>query len=205
MDSKKVFAVTAVSVLLIVAIAYLFMGEDENQYMVFVDEPETSEDMMFIACLSSIVVRNNYNPMFILGNGSLTDHQLWTIEHMTIKDVPKLLFTNSEDVLATVSSQVENVEAFPRTPGILREFKGFDGEITVASYKEALWVAPLANLENKMMTIGKSTYDYQENVWGELAALGVPADYIVVTNPEDYLTEGFITEGILSQDQGYAQ
>jgi hypothetical protein len=92
-----------------------------------------------------------------------------TIEHMSIKDVPKLLFTNSEEVISSVQSQVDNVEVFEKNNDILLDFKGFDGTISVGSYEEALWVAPLANLENKMITVGKSTYKYQEDVWGEMA------------------------------------
>jgi hypothetical protein len=170
--------------------------------MVFVEEPQTEEDMMFIAALSSLVVHDGYHPMFILENGSLDNYQMWTIDHMEIKDVPKLLFTDSEDVVASVSSQVEGVEVYERTPKTLMDFRGFDGYINVGSYKEALWVAPLANYENKMIVPGKSTYSYQEDVWGELAGLGVDANYVIVTNPEDYKTDIFFTEGISYKEDG---
>lgn len=213
MDRKKVFAVAVTSLLILAVLVYVLMGEEEKkrhvatidlpqQYMILVEEPETQEDMLFIAALTPLVVREEYNPLFILGNGSLTDHQLWTIEHMTIKDVPKLLFTNSEDVFTSVSSQVEGVIPFAKSNEILRDFKGFDGEITVASYEEALWVTPLATMENKMITVGKSTYQYQEEVWGELSALGIDANYVVVTNPMDYLTDEFYTMGIAYKQDG---
>jgi hypothetical protein len=213
MDRKKVFAVAVTSLLVLAIFVYLLMGEEEKkrhvatidlpqQYMIFVEEPETEEDMLFIAALTPLVVKEEYNPLFILGNGSLTDHQLWTIEHMTIKDVPKLLFTNSEDVFASVSSQVDGVIPFAKSNEILRDFKGFEGEITVGSYEEALWVAPLATMENKMITVGKSTYEYQEEVWGELSAAGIDANYVVVTNPMDYLTDEFYTEGIAYKQDG---
>ncbi|UCE35868.1 MAG: hypothetical protein JSW00_09875 [Thermoplasmata archaeon] len=213
MDRKKVFAGVVTSLLLIAILAYLLMGEEEkkrhiptvdlpSQYMVLVDEPQNEEDLMFIAALSSLVVRDNYNPMFIIGEEGLDDRQLWTIEHMTIKDVPKLLFTNSEGVSSAVSNQLDNVEVYERTNYVLMDFKGFDGTISVGSYEEALWVAPLANVENKMITMGKSTYKYQEDVWGELASKGVDANYVIVTNPEDYLTDIFYSEGTSYKDDG---
>lgn len=215
MDKKKTFAVLVTVVLIIGAIIILFSGDEARvkhiptydlpaQYMVLVDAPQNEDDMMFIAALSSIVVHDGYHPMFILENGSLSDYQMWTIDHMDIKDVPKLLFTNSDDVAASVAGQVDRVEVFERTPVTLMDFKGFNGHISVGSYKEALWVAPLANLENKLITIGKPTYMYQEDVWGELEALGVPADYVIVTNPEDYKTDIFYTEGISYKVDGTA-
>jgi hypothetical protein len=213
MDKKKAFALLVTSVIVIAALAYLFRGEEARpeheptidlpgQYMVLVDEPETEEDMTFIAALSSLVIRENYNPMFILQDGSLDQYQLWTIEHMSIKDVPKLLFTNSEEVISSVQSQVENVEVYEKSNDILKDFKGFDGTISVGSYREALWVAPLANLENKMITIGKSTFKYQEDVWGEMASKGVDANYVIVVNPEDYRSDIFSTSGFTYKQDG---
>ncbi len=211
MDKKKAFALLITSIIIIAALAYLFRGEEAepehvptidlpDQYMVFVDEPETEEDMTFIAALSSLVVRENYNPMFILQDGSLDQYQLWTIEHMSIREVPKLLFTDSEEMASGVQSQVENVEVFEKSNEILKDFKGFDGIISVGSYEEALWVAPLANLENKMITIGESTYEYQEDVWGEMASKDVEANYVVVVNPEDYKSDIFYTNGMIYKD-----
>lgn len=207
MDRKKTFALLATSIVIIAALLYIFRGEEAearpeptidlpNQYMIFVEEPQNEEDMTFIAALSCLAVRENYNPMFILGEDGLDEHQLWTINHMNIKDAPKLLFTNTESVATTLSSQIENVEVYPRDKDVLWDFKGFDGTISVGSYEEALWVAPLANVQNKMITMGKSTYSYQEDVWGEMAGLGVSANYVVVVNPEDYKTDIFWTSGI---------
>jgi hypothetical protein len=215
MDRKKVFALLVTTVLILGAIIILFSGDEAKskhiptydlpvQYMVLVDGAENEEDLFFIAALSSIVVHDGYHPMFILENGSLSDYQLFTIDHMDIKDVPKLLFTNTEEVASAVSSQVENVEVFEKIPKTLLDFKGFDGYISVASYKEALWVAPLANYQNKMITMGKSTYKYQEDVWGELAGLGVTANYVVVTNPQDYRTDIFYTAGFSYKNDGNA-
>jgi archaellum component FlaF (FlaF/FlaG flagellin family) len=213
MDKRKTFAIFVAAVLLIGAIILLFSGERSKaphvptidlpaDYMVLVDSPENEEDLMFIAALSSIVVHDGYHPLFILENGSLSNYQLWTIEHLENNDVPKLLFTNDENVIAEVSAQVDNIEVFERNPHTLMDFKGFDGTISVGSYKEALWVAPLANYDNKMITIGKSTYEYQEDVWGELESRGVSADYVVITNPEDYRSDIFYTEGTSYKNDG---
>ncbi len=215
MDRKKIYALLITSILLIAALAILFRGAEvearakptidlSDEYMVLVEEPENEEDMTFIAALSTLVVHNGYHPMFILDNGNLDDYQLWTIEHMSIKDVPKLLFTNSDSVVSSVQAQVGNVEVYERSKEVLWKFKGFDGEISVGSYEEALWVAPLANIENKRIVMGKSTYKYQEDVWGELASRGVPANYVIVVNPEDYLTDIFYTEGISYKEDGNA-
>lgn len=215
MDRKRVFAVAVTAILLIAILAYLLSPEEvkakhkptldlPSDYMIIVDEPENEWDMMFVAALSPLVVNNGYHPMFIVGNGSLDDHQMWTIDHMTISDAPKLLFTNSEETAGAIASQLENVEVFEKSANILREFRGFDGSISVGSYEEALWVAPLANVENKNILIGKSTYQFQEDVWGEMAQSGVDADYVIVTNPEDYRTDIFFTEGISYKLDGSA-
>ena len=44
---------------------------------------------------------------------------------------------------------VEEQNVFDMDPYRLADFLTYDGYITVASYREALWVSPLANLENK--------------------------------------------------------
>jgi hypothetical protein len=159
------------------------------QYMVFVDAPQSEEDMTFIAMLSSFAVRDEeYHPMFILDKGELDQHQLWAIEHMDIKDVPKYLFTDDEATVGKLSKQLgelpeENI--FKPESKVLAKFKGYSDYISVGSYREALWVAPLAHLQNKVMIRGESTYSSQEAVWDKLMSLGVSADYIVVTNPYD--------------------
>ena len=70
---------------------------------------------------------------------------------MNMQETPKLIFTDKEGTISALKSQItinENLTFLPE-PAVLGNFKGFDGFISVASYKEALWVAPLAKIENK--------------------------------------------------------
>ena len=172
-----------------------------SDYMVLVEEPQTLEDLTFIAALSSIVVHDGYHPMFILDDGKLDQHQMWTIGYVGIADLPVLLFTDNPDLQANLADQVtiNDTDVFSKSPDVLAQFKGFDDVISVASYQEALWVAPLANVENKVITIGKKSFNTQEEVWERLADNGVPADYVIVANPYD-LTTLTLEENIVDYD-----
>jgi hypothetical protein len=163
-----------------------------EQYMIFVDEPKTQEDMTFIAMLSSLAVRDKYNPMFILEEGELDQHQLWTIEHMDISDVPKLVFTSEEGTVGKLGKQIGNISeeyVFKPGPTTLAKFKGYDGFLSVGSYREALWSAPLAKVENRVMIQQKSTFSSQEQVWDKLSSKGISANYIILTNSNDLNVE----------------
>jgi hypothetical protein len=173
-----------------------------EDYMVFVDAPESEEDMALIYALSSIVNKGDvYHPLFIMDEDGLDDHQLWTIEFSSNKDVQKYLFSNG--ALQTIEQQMvtagaeANIIEFPFTResvnSVLRGFKEnsgpntFSGEIKVRDHREALWVAPLAAQTDSIVTLSKfATYKDQSDVWNELNVLGVSADYIVVANPDDY-------------------
>jgi hypothetical protein len=196
-------AVAAVLILAGVVLLYPTGGAGEGykykptielpaEYIVLIDEPEDEYDLMFIAALSTIVVRfDRYNPMFILEDGALDNHQLSSIEHMQISDLPKIIFTDQESTLANLKSQIsinENLTFMP-TPTALGVFIGFNGFISVGSYKEALWVAPLAKVQNKVMVIGDSTYSSQKDVWRDLQSLNVPMDYVIIVNPYDISSE----------------
>lgn len=199
---KRLAALVAVIIILAgIAILYLGAAEDRgfnyeptvelpNEYMIFVDEPENLNDMIFVASLSSLAVHGDgYNPMFILDKGSLDQHQLWAIEHMDNKDIPKLVFTDNEATVQQIQAQLGEIPAeniFKPGDKILAQFIGFDNYMSVGSYAEALWVAPLAKIENKVIIKGPSTFSSQESVWEKLSSMGVPADYIVVTNPFDF-------------------
>jgi hypothetical protein len=160
--------------------------------MVLVDMPKTEEELTYVAALAPFIVHNGYyHPFFILDDGNLDEHQLWTISHMKITNVPKLLFTNSEATVRNVETQLTNVIHYQLSNNVFRAFMGFDGEIQVGSYEEALWVAPLARVQNKIITVGETTYRCQEHVWEELANLGINATYVIVTNPLDYSNETF--------------
>ena len=175
----------------------------EPQYMIFVDEPKSEDELLFISALSSVVVHNDiYHPMFILEEGQLDEHQLWTINHMKNSDVPKIVFTNFDETEDKIKEQLntENLTRFQATEAELGIFKGFEDVITVASYKEALWVAPLANIENKAIIIGESSFSSQEEVWDELVKKGGNASYVIITNPEDYKDENTFYSVITDND-----
>ena len=101
--------VGAVGLILIFAgILFLYPGAGEErpfkyeptidlpeEFMIFVDEPNDYNEMVFVASLSSIAVReDNYNPLFILEQGKLDQHQLWAIEHMDNSDISKIVFSS---------------------------------------------------------------------------------------------------------------
>jgi len=178
-----------------------------DDYMIFVDAPETEQDMALIYALSSITYKNNvYHPLFILNENGLDDHQLWTLQYSSNKDVQKYLFSNN--ALITVEQQINTIGAetniihYPFTReavnSALRGFlenegpNQFTSEILVKTHHEALWVAPLAAHNDAVITLSKhSTYENQEVVWEELNSLGVTADYIVAANPDDYLGDEY--------------
>lgn len=160
-----------------------------DEYMILVDAPENLEDMIFIAALSSLAVHNDYHPMFILDNGKLDQHELWAIQQMDNNDIPKLIFTDSAgtiEQLRSVLGEIPDENIFAPGATVLSNFKGFEDVISVGSYREALWVAPLAKIENKVIIKERSTFSSQEMVWEKLSALGKSADYIVVANPYDF-------------------
>jgi hypothetical protein len=201
----KRLAGAAVLILILAGIALLYPTPEEEQvfryeptvelpddFMILVDEPQDYNDMIFIAALSSLAVsEDDYYPMFILEKGALDQHELWAIEHMDNSDVPKLVFTDSESTKELLRSQLGEIpdeNFFKPGPTALAQFKGFDDYISVGSYAEALWVAPLAKVENKVIIKDKSTYSCQTKVWEELSAKGIPANYIIMTNPYDFDT-----------------
>jgi hypothetical protein len=106
-------------------------------------------------------------------------------------DLPVLLFSNSSETASKLSAQLTKVERYNLTRGILEDFQGFQGRITVKSYKEALWVAGLAAAKNFTISMGPSTYKTQEAVWKQLQKLGIPASYVVVANPKDWDIDRF--------------
>ncbi|UCC92461.1 MAG: hypothetical protein JSW25_07250, partial [Thermoplasmata archaeon] len=170
-------------------------NELPEQYFVLVEEPEDEMEMAFVAALSSIQFTNgHYHPMFILDDGQLDDHQLYTVQTMSSYDAPFLLFTDDPDVQGYVEDQLgeQNVHTYPASSDVLATFYGFDGYISVASYEEALWVAPLAQVENKVIILGDRTFVQQDDVWNELVNRHqLDPEYIVVANPHDYLTVPF--------------
>ena len=205
MKQKKYFAIGAVTLLALSAIGLYFLSRPEKEgippydptvdlpedYIVLVDAPRDMDDMMFIASLSSLAVRDEYHPMFILEDGELDGHQLWTIGHSIdrIKNSPKLLFTSEEATFENVKEQVDGVVQYNITNDVLAKFKGYSGVLDVNSYREALWASPVARVENKVMRLGRTTFNSQEEAWDRLKSHGIGARYIVVTNPYDLSAE----------------
>ncbi|MCK4613177.1 MAG: hypothetical protein KAU14_00105, partial [Thermoplasmata archaeon] len=213
---KLRLAVLALAAIIIAASVLTFSLDDDDEerwvagdaaladeYMVFVDAPESAEDMALIYALSCLAVRNgNYHPLFILDETGLDEHQLWTIEHSTNRDVEKYLFTNSAPL--TVAQQLRgigvetNIICYNFTKwDVNKALRGFlvnpgpnqfSEEIKVASHHEALWVAPLAAHRDAIVTLSKhSSFNSQERVWEALADEGLTADYVLAANPDDYL------------------
>ncbi|MGQ9582348.1 MAG: C25 family cysteine peptidase [Thermoplasmatota archaeon] len=162
-----------------------------TDYIIAVEEPQSEWEMMFIACLAPVVAHNGYHPMFVLEDGRLDDHALWTIQSSDLADLPVLLFSNSSEVESSLKKQVGDVTRLSLTRRTLENFASFEGHITVRSYREALWVSGLAAARNCTIGPGPSSFRTQEQVWREMARSGLPASYVVVTNPRDWDTEGF--------------
>jgi hypothetical protein len=214
----------AVALILIVAGIFVFYPSAEEKevfkydptvelpgdYMIFVDEPQDKDGMLFIAALSTLAVdEEDYHPMFVFdAQEGLDQHQIWAIEQMDNKDVPKLVFTNSEGSVEKLRSQLGDIpdeNVFPKEDTTLAQFIGFNDYISVGSYEEALWVAPLAKIDNRVIIKGKSTFACQTEVWNVLFSKGINADYIVVTNPNDFDAATLIenVEGYNNYDSKY--
>jgi len=157
-----------------------------TDYIIAVEEPQTEYEMAFIACLSPVINHNGYHPFFILEGGQLDAHSLSTVQSSDLSDLPVLLFSNSSDAEKSLSGQLANVKRLNMTRATLENFAGFEGRITVRSFREALWVAGLAAAKNFTISLGPATYKTQEQVWNAMKKLGIPASYVVVANPKDY-------------------
>jgi hypothetical protein len=202
-DNKKVLSIAVVCMLLVMVFVFT-RGEVEkpaklptielpDDYIVIAELPHTEVQRAFVASLSSIIVRGDeYHPFFLTVNGMLDEHQMWTLFNMGLASTPKLLFTNSETITASVESQLENVQVFPALNDTLADFKGFNGTLSVNSYEEALWAAPVAHLEDKVIVLGKSTFQSQEEAHQHLYTKHeLPANYVIATNPTDYGLAGW--------------
>ncbi len=205
MNLSKMIALLIFVVVLVAALAMtlpkMLENDDEEKitptvelpenYIILVKDPENEEERAMVAALSALAVHNDeFHPIFMLEEGKLDDHALWTIEHSTYMDATKYLFTNDPSMLPDVEAQVSNVIEMPferkEFNKAMQSFIGYDGKISVGSYKEAIWVSPLANLENKVIVLDKSTYDAQEDVWDALQESGVDGSYVIITNPDDW-------------------
>ncbi len=155
--------------------------ELKSPCMLFVPEPQSEKDMLYIALVSQLTCRNGtYNPLFIVAESGLDGRAQFTINSMSIKDCPKYGF-GVESVAGVTFEQT-----FAKDLGIFGDFKGFDDEITVASYDEALWLAGLAAAKNLRMVYGNATAATMSDAWKLCAENGMNASYVIVTNEDDY-------------------
>lgn len=205
----KFFAAAAIVVLLLAGVMalVLFRPKEEAKdyyepevelpadYTVIVEYPKSQEDLFAIATLTPVLFKDGrYHPMMILSpEDELSRQQLFTMSHWKT-DREKIFFSNSPELSEKITMQLDSEglmginegATYPLTNLVSGTFFGFDGVITVASYKEALLTASLAKQKNYAMVKGPSTYSSQEQVWEEMSKMGVPANYIVATNPYDF-------------------
>lgn len=201
--NRQTIAIVIVGLLLLGSLGVLLMMDSDEKksnpqyqevpedYMVLVEAPQSEEDLALIATLSSFIAPTDeeFHPFFILEDGALDDHSLWTIDHHEEADVDKYLFYRSPSTATTVSGQVSNVRPYNMTKESVNEFMrtlpGRVGEISVGSFEEALWAAPLAKVRNQVLVYDRSTFDSQEQVWQAMGQEKAWADYVLVVNPED--------------------
>ena len=159
-----------------------------DRFVILVDEPTNEREHIFVASLSSLSSSIDYNPLFVLDYGKLDEHQIWTINNSELSDLPKLLFTDDDNTTYNVTSQLEGEGIIVHGTGdkALLDFTGFDGYITVATYREALWASPICSMENKVMVFGEKTFTTQEECFDRMLSNGKRAEYVILTNPEDY-------------------
>ena len=172
-NQKKIVAASIVGLLVVGAVIsgvfYFANGNEEKfkynptvalptDYMIFVEQPVNEKQMAFVAALSSLAVHvvspgaPQYHAMFILKDGKLSEHQLATIETLSNKDAPKLVFAPNGIAPEGLSAQIPIDEklVFDTKGKSIARFFSYTDFISVGSYREALWVSPLANLENKV-------------------------------------------------------
>ena len=195
--NRKLLAAAAALAVVLAGVGLLYPGKPvvsahvpafvlPTDYIVIVDEPQTEYEMAFIACLAPVVNHNGYHPFFILEGGQLDAHSLWTVQQSDLANLPVLLFSNNSELEKSLASQLTGVKRLAMSRHTLEDFAGFEGRLTVRSYREALWAAPVAAARNFTLALGPSTYKTQEQSWKALQKLGVPASYVVVANPRDY-------------------
>ena len=208
---KRIGAIALISLLVLAGAVYLLLrgGEPEikgyqpdielpDDFMVMVQNPDGEEDLFSIACLTSLLFKNGeYHPLVVFDEDQKLSRQLlFTLKHLN-RDREKILFSNDEDLIEDVNSQLSNIGLseveedmlFPLTPDINTRFLGFDDLMTVSSYEEALWASSIAKNENLGLVKGESTFISQEQTWSRLSSSGIDASYIVVTNPHDHSVE----------------
>ena len=208
---RKLIAIAIVGMLLVTGALLMMRGgapartivptmELPDDYIIFVDEPETEREMLLVSSLSSLAVRETYRPLFIITDQGPTPHQLNSISMMGRGSHTALYFSLRGE--EPVFDWAGGLETFELNDDTLKHFLGFGGTITVASYEEALWASTIASIQGKLIVPGPATYKSQEEAWDQLNSMGVSANYVVVANPEDYRTDIFWSEGVRTKDDG---
>jgi hypothetical protein len=169
--------------------------EAPMDFMVIVEYPKDDNDLFSIAALTPLLFQGGtFHPLMILDEqDELSRQEIYTLNHWNT-DHPKMLFANDEAVFERVNTQldaeglspVEEQYSFKLDRFACGMFYGFTGAMTAATYEEALWVGTLAKNKNLAVVHGDPTYASQKEVWAELSAMGLPANYIVATNPYDH-------------------
>ncbi len=203
--TRKVFSALFITVVIIIGGMMFFVWPEEEEvetrslpedYIIFVQYPETEKDMEFIASLSSISVSDGrYHPVYVLGrDGTVDDKIKHTI--MQMGDFGEAVaFIDAPEARANFEQDFGAKHIFPRCPKVLESFRGYSGTIKVSSYEEALWAAPVAAEEQKLIVPSStSTYSSQSDAWNHLKAIGKRPNYVVVANPKDLTNESFDKE-----------
>ncbi|MGA1872800.1 MAG: C25 family cysteine peptidase [Thermoplasmatota archaeon] len=167
-------------------------------YMFIVDYPESEEDLLSVAALTSAqFMGGEYHPLVVCDpEGGLSRQLLFTLENLNT-DRQKYLFTNKETSLTLINtqlgdigaSQIDEENVLPLTPDVSSRFVGFNDVITVSSYEEALWAVTYAKRNGLGVVKGEPTFLSQESAWSALRSQEIPLDYLVVTNPRDLTLE----------------
>ncbi|MEM2899606.1 MAG: PKD domain-containing protein, partial [Thermoplasmata archaeon] len=157
-----------------------------EKFVLLVEEPKNESEKIFVTSISTIAVHNGYHPFFIIDNDALDEQQLATLGYMNVTDDWTVyLFSMNQDTIFKVMEHGFNVKVLPPTVSTLDHINGFSGNISVGSFEESLWAAPVAASEGKIVIEGKKTFLSQDKAWDRLYENGIKANYIVVANPND--------------------
>ncbi|MCD6383206.1 MAG: hypothetical protein J7L88_01940, partial [Thermoplasmata archaeon] len=201
MDRRKIVAVGLIALLLISGMVYVLTRpappkppkyspklDLPSDYILVAEKPESMEDMLAIAAISSLATLKGYHPFFIAAGEGLDEHQLDTLQKMDAMNLPVILFSKGEELPKALASQgldVREEYTLPLCPKAPSLFRGFDGLFYVKEFRDALWSAPVAAVEKRVLYPYKPTFRSQEEAWASLKAHGVPFDYLLVVNPYD--------------------
>jgi len=166
---------------------YIYLPDN---YMIFIESPKNEKEAMFVSMLTPIVMHNGeYHPLFLLDNGRLNSHEVYTINTINPYEWYGIVISNYTSTMVNISTQLNMDKSRFRTYehdfSFFDRIAGFDGIITVSDFEESLWASSISSMENKKMVVGKNTYTAQEQAWDYLAMKTSP-DYVVITNPHEY-------------------